>query len=381
MSRLTACGFEHSALIDNSGGLWVTGSNLYGQLGIKEQKDPSKLDLIWLEGESQRQQRRSSTKQINSLRKVQIYNEIVSVSCGIYFTVCVDTNGDVWSFGRNENGQLGVGHVNMQIHPTHVRCLQNILLVECGSYHTVCIDGNSELWSFGSNSHGQLGLGRSCHLVETPTKVDSISDIMEVSCGLHHTICSNYSGELFAFGSNSRGELALPDTENRNVPTKITKLQNIVQFKCGDSSSEFLNDKGQVFRSCLAMHEPGLEQIKELPEIKMISGGYVHMMYVDIEGFLWVWGGNSFYQLGVPYGGFISKPTKNSDFHNVCELSSGGNHSIIKDSAGLVWVFGSNSMGQLGINHYNSPVLPTQYPADLLEGFGRNPKLLKSALK
>ena len=91
---------------------------------------------------------------VQSLEKVHV----IQISCGAAFTACITDAGDVWTFGDNKNGQLGLGHKENQASPQLVAPFSvRIISVSCGNYHTVCIDEEKHLWGFGKNEHGQLG--------------------------------------------------------------------------------------------------------------------------------------------------------------------------------------------------------------------------------
>ena len=81
------------------------------------------------------------------------------ISCGSYFTVCVDDEGFVWSFGQNNYGQLGIGNkTNFNNVPQKLLEIPPVISVDCGSEHILIITNDDNLWSCGRNSNGQL-----CH--------------------------------------------------------------------------------------------------------------------------------------------------------------------------------------------------------------------------
>ena len=96
-------------------------------------------------------------------------------------------NNEVWSFGGNYYGQLGLGDNINRYTPTKI---PNIIAksVSYGNFHTVIIDMNNDIWSFGWNCYGHLGLGDNIYIyINTPTKIPNIS-AKYVSCGYFHTV-------------------------------------------------------------------------------------------------------------------------------------------------------------------------------------------------
>ena len=124
-------------------------------------------------------------------------DRIVAVSCGDSHTAVITENKDLYTFGNNDRGQLGLGSsVNKDI-PTMVRPIsyQGVITVSCGSRHTAIITKNNQLHTFGSNDQGQLGLGQLKLIpgfrsnIEAPTIAENFCGpkALIVSCGDSHT--------------------------------------------------------------------------------------------------------------------------------------------------------------------------------------------------
>ena len=83
----------------------------------------------------------------------------LSCACGFKHTITLSNDGIVYSFGRNYEGALGLGH-NFDISiPTPIPDLPKINMISCGMLYTVCVDHEGFIWSFGSHKFGQLGTG------------------------------------------------------------------------------------------------------------------------------------------------------------------------------------------------------------------------------
>ena len=83
--------------------------------------------------------------------------------------------------------------------------------VECGDQHTALITPTGDLYTFGDNSEGQLGLGIDYKtFTDKPTLVTGILDrIQDVSCGYRHTLVLSERGSVYGMGTNRRFELGL----------------------------------------------------------------------------------------------------------------------------------------------------------------------------
>ena len=122
-------------------------------------------------------------------------------SCGFEHTVAVSNDGEVHSFGRNDKGQLGLGHNNNVSLPTPIPNLPKIMEISCGYHFTVCIDKEGGLWSFGHNDHGQLGTGNTTNY-NIPQKIEHIPPVRSVSCGYHHALIITNDSNLWSCGRN-----------------------------------------------------------------------------------------------------------------------------------------------------------------------------------
>jgi hypothetical protein len=91
---------------------------------------------------------------------------IRSVACGRQHTVAVAEDGSIFSWGKNSNGQCGLGHANSVYSPQPVAdLLRDDVRIQCaaaGSAHTICASESGVLYSFGRGDEGQLGLGDNC---------------------------------------------------------------------------------------------------------------------------------------------------------------------------------------------------------------------------
>ena len=99
--------------------------------------------------------------------------KIKMISCGANHTSCVDENGNLWTFGYNEFGQLGLGNTVYRNSANKVPGISNVKTLSKGSSAYSCIvqcEDNS-LWVFGWNICGQLGLGNT-KKQESPQRLD-----------------------------------------------------------------------------------------------------------------------------------------------------------------------------------------------------------------
>jgi alpha-tubulin suppressor-like RCC1 family protein len=84
----------------------------------------------------------------------------IQISAGMGFSLALDSYGQVWSFGLNYNGCLGLGTKTVRARiPCLIEGLPPIKAISAGCELVFVLDVNGTVWSFGDNTDGQLGLG------------------------------------------------------------------------------------------------------------------------------------------------------------------------------------------------------------------------------
>lgn len=116
---------------------------------------------------------------------------VVQVSCGYYHTIVLGARGDVWTFGRNDYGQLGIGSRDNSWRPQQVKDLsgRKIVQVATGCYHSVTLSSEGKVYPFGRNNHGQLATGNTRDSPR-PSLVAGLQDkfICQIAAGFYHTL-------------------------------------------------------------------------------------------------------------------------------------------------------------------------------------------------
>ena len=282
------------------------------------------------------------------------------VSCGGYFTVCVDDEGFIWSFGDNKYGQLGTGNKKKLKVPQKLQNIPPVISVSCGYNYTLIITDDDNLWSCGGNHFGQL-----CHGDKedrSNPQQTSFSNISKLSAGCYHSLFQNNKGEIFSCGYNAYGQCGLGHFNDHQItPSLIPNLpSNIVHFVCGCHQSLFLDSKGNVFS--VGDNEEGqlglghntnqnvMNKIPNIPPIKTISCVSRSCYLIDFEGNLWIFGYNELGQLGHGDEKNINTPKIINTLKDIQQISYGscGFHFFAKNSQNQIFVTGRNDYGQLG---------------------------------
>jgi len=311
------------------------------------------------------------------------------IAAGGFQSLVVRSDGLVWGFGDNQHGQLGNGTEDEALLPTPLINVSNILAVSTCSLdeaarrgHSLALKADGTVWSFGRNSNGQLGLGNFVDSDE-PLQISTLDNIISVSAGALHSLALDSSGSIWAFGRNLYGEVGDGTHDNnRSNPVQVVDLTNAVAIAAGLNSSLAADATGQVWAFGLNENDqlgwgslPGFSNVPRsvpgLSNIVAVSTSGLHSLALDSSGDVWAFGGNSQGQLGNGTNTSSITPIKVSGLSDVVAIAAGGSprpvsnkrgYSLALKSDGTVWGFGDNANGQLGLGNTSSTNVAVQLP-------------------
>ena len=146
-------------------------------------------------------------------RFIECFNwpsDIISIKCGDEYSLLLTSKGYVYSFGSNYQGQLGLNDKNIKSRsvPTLIHNIPEITRIECGENHSMCIDIDNNLWVFGCNIYGQLGLGDIEDRYK-PILHPTLTNIIDISSRGYSTFAKTLDNEIYAFGDNKYSQLGI----------------------------------------------------------------------------------------------------------------------------------------------------------------------------
>jgi hypothetical protein len=158
-------------------------------------------------------------------------------------------SGDLYAWGINDNGELGLRNSEEVNTPQRVDVSFLVDFVACGYYHTAIISNKGHLYTVGSNEYHQLGYNRDSS--RKFTQVDLQNDRVDfVACGAGHTICVLSDGQVLSFGDGSKGQLGHGKEHQRVSQPKVIKTLNrlkVVRVSCGECHSVFVTNDGLLY--------------------------------------------------------------------------------------------------------------------------------------
>jgi alpha-tubulin suppressor-like RCC1 family protein len=298
-------GKNHTAAIKTDGTLWTWGYNISGQIG----------DL-------------STTNRLVPVTTFAGGTNWKQVSCGESHTAAIKTDGTLWTWGNNTNGQIGDNTtINNRITPvTTFTGGTNWKQVDCGGYFTAAIKTDGTLWTWGNNAYGKLGINNTTQQA-TPVQVfGSATNWKQVACGVNHIAAIKIDGTLWIWGRNNNSQLGVNDTTQRITPvTTFAGGTNWKQVSCGGVG----------------------------------AGG--HTAAIKTDGTLWTWGRNTEGALGNNTFSVGSSPvTTFAGGTNWKQVDCGGAFTSAIKTNGTLWTWGNNTNAQLGLNDITTRATPAQ---------------------
>lgn len=238
-------------------------------------------------------------------------------------------------------------------------------VVACGKAYSMVLSSEGDIWTWGTNSYGQLGLNNT-EQYANPQKIDLPNKFTSIHCGMGHSIALDESGKLWAWGWNKFLQLGISEGAFRFMKPQLVNLpspcSHIVSVSCNLYSSLVLDDKGNLFS--LGINETSsvaitlLSSKKKFPKFIKVCCGERHYVGLDVKGQVWSCGKNVSGALGLGTINEIQAPKKVPISKKIVHIESGANHVLSIDEDASVWVWGKNNMGQLGIEHLENIVTP-----------------------
>ncbi|KAK3789102.1 hypothetical protein RRG08_029851 [Elysia crispata] len=255
-SVVSGCCSAHCVAISTEGKVYVWGRNEKGQLGI------------------------GNTDRIDIPQIVDTFDDqnIVDAACGRRHTLFLTENGKVYACGDNKMGQLGLGNQSEQVLvPTQIRYKgPPIRRVSCGGEFSVISDINGNVYSFGCPEYGQLGHNTDGKYFVKSNKIEfqcesvprvvtvflekqrdgqvtpvTDVDVREIACGSNHVLIVDSKKRIFTWGFGGYGRLGHSEQKDEMVPRLLKFFdgpnRGAVMLGAGSSYSLAVSEHGALY--------------------------------------------------------------------------------------------------------------------------------------
>ena len=333
-------GDDYTLALKKNGTLWAWGANDVGQLGLGD------------------------TVQRDVPTEVGSASDWAAVAGAGGSNLALKTDGTLWAWGYNGSGELGLGGADNDAHPTpkQVGSASDWAAVSASEMCTLALKTDGTLWAWGGNYDGELGLGGvddNAH--PTPTEVGSASDWAAVSAGFDYALALKTDGTLWAWGANRYGKLGLGDATARDAPTQVASAsdwaavsasmyETLALKKDGTLWAWGLNNFGQLGLGAVDDNaHPSPTEVGTASDWAAVSSGGASTLALKNDGTLWAWGYNEKGELGVGDTTERDTPTQVGSASDWTAVSDCVDFTLAIKNDGTLWAWGFNDSGQLGI--------------------------------
>ncbi len=365
----------HNVSIHSDGTLYSWGNNTSGQLGDNSETQRTTPVPVYTSG-------------------VLNGKSITDVSAGWYHSVALDSDGKLYAWGDNTNGQLGDNSTTSSSVPVTVNTSgvlngKTITAIAAGVDHTLALDSDGKVYAWGDNTSGQLGDGSNSES-EIPVAVStsgilSTKTITAIAIGFYFSVALDSDGKVYTWGYNASGQLGNNSTTDSNVPVAVNTSgvlsgKTITAITAGNSHCLILDNAGSLFSwganndgqlgngtyaadsVAITVNMTGVLSGKS---INTISTGRYHSIALDSDGKVYSWGLNGSGNLGdasytkrttavaVDVSGVLAGDIVN-------DIAGGSSHCLALGSDGAVYSWGLGTSGQLGVGSTSNSNIPVR---------------------
>jgi alpha-tubulin suppressor-like RCC1 family protein len=336
--------------------LWTWGNNIYGELGTN-----------------------NTTIRSTPVTTLSGGNNWKQVSCATFHTAAIKTDGTLWAWGINIDGQLGINNTaNRNTPVTTFAGGNNWKQVSAGSNLTSAIKTDGTLWIWGSGAEGRLGTNDTTQRNTPVTTFAGGTNWKQVSAGQNHTSAIKTDGTLWTWGWAGLGQLGTNaiSSGTNGGPNRLTPVttfaggNNWKQVSAGSVHTAAIKTDGTLWTWGFgSLGQLGTNDAVERctpvttfaggNDWKQVSCGNDFTTAIKTDGSLWVWGYNFSAQLGINNTANRNTPvTTFAGGNNWKQVSCGNIHASAIKTEGTLWMWGLNSYGKLGINDANNRLTP-----------------------
>lgn len=303
------------------------------------------------------------------------------VAVGKNHVLAIDNQGFLWSWGLNSNGQLGHGDNTTRITPARISN-KTWTHIAAGRDHSLAIDNTGRLYAWGSNEYGQIGDNTNNNRL-SPVIIDEIdSRWSSIAAGHDFSMAISEDGEVYCWGNNESGQLGLGDSTARDVPVKMgTKSWSAID--AGRDHALAIDDSDELYvwgNNSYGQLGLGDNNSRNTPTQlpnktwKKISAGEFYSLAIDNQDKAYGWGNNAYGQLGNEQGSEtgnkINAPYVIRNDLTFTQVYAGYRHSAAIQTNKSLWIWGDNTYGQLGYETEEIPNSLVPVKLNSLNEFG-----------
>jgi alpha-tubulin suppressor-like RCC1 family protein len=283
---------------------------------------------------------------------------VKQVSGGWNHALALKSDGSVWAWGGNTNGELGDGTTAGTLVPIQVKAIgRKVIAIAAGWDSSVALKADGSVWAWGANDRGQLGSGSNVPS-STPVKVTGLNGrFTAIAAGLGFGLALRSDGTVWGWGDDFQGQLGNGSNDDTTTAVEAVGLAGrVVAIAAGKAHSLALKSDGTLWAwgdngsHALGADTAGVFQNTPVAVqglgagVVAMAGGLEHSAAVKSDGSVWSWG-----RAFIPSGDYMGTltPTQVPGLTGVKQVAGGWDFFIALESNGSVWAWGQN-LGDLG---------------------------------
>ena len=361
---ITWYGYEEvsNTLLSADYEIWVWGGGDNGKFGLNSQT------------------KYSSPVQMPGTNWAPIYKDTAKKNGD--WSAYVKTDGTLWSMGKNDKGQLGQnnqGSATYRSSPIQIPGT-NWVNVSTGFYSNLAVKSDGTMWAWGDNSNGNLGLNQTGPVkISSPTQIPGTTwstDQSKFCIGYEFSAAIKTDGTLWMWGEDNKGQLGQNSHVTYSSPIQVGTDQNWRSIRLGASVSIGTKTDGTLWSWGASSdgidgsnRNSGAPGSRSSPvQIPGTTWDWAGLLYrtgyaTRTDGTLWTWGSNAYGQLGHNNQTKYSSPVQipGTNWSAIC-AGGNGNCTAATKTDGTLWSWGYNTEGRLGLNDLTNRSSPTQIP-------------------
>jgi alpha-tubulin suppressor-like RCC1 family protein len=293
---------------------------------------------------------------------VSLAGTAIAVALGERHSCALSSDGKVACWGDDANGALGHGDPDVESTvpdgPRQVSQIDDALVVDSGDGFTCALRKSGEVWCWGRNDQGQLGDGTSVDR-PAPAAVEGIDDAMALAVGQAQVCVARKTGVVVCWGANDQGQLGRPAGAAIHKPLPAAKVDKAIAVSLGSGHACAIQQGGNVL--CWGSDAEGQlgdgagsrgGKVANVSDAIALTSGRAHTCALRSSGAISCWGSNAQGQLGNGAGAAQLKVPAHVPVSvakvSASAVAAGPDHTCALDGTGKVFCWGRNDAGQLG---------------------------------